>query len=91
MCFSGLLSCASYAWYTNVLVRTFFSLQDQDNLIRYEIGAALYLGFGGSFVHVCAGITCFMWPGPKDDAMEYDYKVPNNLKIINQTRKIDYV
>ena len=82
----------SYAWYTNVIIRTFFSLQDQDNLIRYEIGAGLFLGYGGSFVHLCAGAACFLWPGPKDDDVSnYEYTPTNNLQTVNQSRKIDYV
>ena len=88
--FQGALSCVSYAWYTNELIRTFFSWQDEDNLIRYEIGAGLYFGFAGSFLHVCAGITCFLWPGEKEDSVDYKYTL-NNLTTVNQSRKIDYV
>nr|XP_002128468.1 claudin-19 isoform X2 [Ciona intestinalis] len=73
---AGVLTLASVSWYTGVVVEDFFSVFTQDNMIIYEMGAALYLGFVSSALALLTAILCFCMPGPKpedEDSPPYKY------------------
>jgi len=53
----------------------FFSVTNQDNMIRYEFGAALYVGFVCSIVSVVTGLLCICMPGPQPEKDHYHSSV----------------
>lgn len=86
---SGLLTLGSVSWYTAMITQDFFSYTNQDNLIRYEIGAALYLGYVSAFLSLVTGLSCFYCPGEKDDVNEYPR--PNHVNMFHRKSGMDYV
>lgn len=87
--FLGLLTLGSVSWYTAMITQDFFSYTNQDNLIRYEIGAALYLGYVSAFLSLVTGLSCFACPGEKDDVDEYPR--PNHVNMFHRKSGMDYV
>ncbi|CAK8698658.1 unnamed protein product [Clavelina lepadiformis] len=68
---AGVFTLGSMAWYTGLVVREYFSWENQDNIFRYEIGAAVYLGYVSSFFSIFAAIACGCMPGPRDETKDY--------------------
>jgi len=87
---SGVLTLAGVSWYTAMITKDFFSFTNQDNMIRYEIGAALYLGFVSAFLSLMTGLGCFMCPGERDEADEYQ-RQSHHVNMFHRKSGMDYV
>jgi len=62
-----------------MIVMEYFSFENQDNVFRYELGGALYLGYGSALVSLLAALCCFCMPGEKEQKNTYSpttYKPP---------------
>lgn len=57
----------SVSWYSSMVVEEFFSFKTKDNLVKYELGPSLYLGFVSSFISFSAGSCCCCMPGTTTD------------------------
>ena len=92
--YAGFLMFVSMTWYIFNLVTGFFSAADQDNQVRYEIGAAIFLGYASCVLSLTAAYTCCCCPGPKEDEnFKYGGKQTErfNLRSPTDHRQMDYI
>lgn len=91
---TGVLMFVSMTWYVYNLVTGFFSPAAQDNQIRLEIGAAIFLGYVSCALSFTAALTCYCCPGPKEDS-EFKYGGKQNerynLRSPTENRPMDYI
>lgn len=73
MLFLGFFTLVSVVWYSVMIVQDFFSFETQDNLIKYELGPTLFVGYISTFLSLLAGLVTCCLPGPKSE--DHDYRV----------------
>ncbi|XP_039250769.1 claudin-19-like [Styela clava] len=83
---AGALTTASLSWYTAMIIQDFFSYTNYDNMMRYTLGATMYVGIFSAILSFSAGVIFLCLPGPKEE-QEKKFNFEYNRSTARSTYK----
>ncbi|CAK8698659.1 unnamed protein product [Clavelina lepadiformis] len=88
---AGIFTFISVSWFTWKIYNEFFSFENQAGMFKWELGAAVYLGFVSSVFSALAFLACVCMPGPRDDGPTTPYKYqPGKFNITTLPSQLNY-